>query len=73
MSLELQRWWTALTFHASFVQTESGNDAALKLGFEQAFITVDEACSGVKKVLDEATREAHSGRFLGYDGLDRPW
>lgn len=62
-----------LTGCSSFVQTEMGNAGAIKLGFEKAFITVDEACSGLKKVIDGVSRESHSGKFLGYDGLEKQW
>ncbi|RDW85589.1 hypothetical protein BP5796_03914 [Coleophoma crateriformis] len=57
---------TVFPIDAGFVQTELGNTGANNLGLEQAGITVEESVNGVVAVIDKATRETHSGRFVHY-------
>jgi norsolorinic acid ketoreductase len=57
----------------SWVQTDMGNNGAQSLGLEKAEIGVDESVSGMIKVIDAASREDTSGKFMCYDGTSKPW
>lgn len=57
----------------SWVQTDMGNTGAQTLGLEKAEIEVEVSVSGMIKVIDAATRENTSGKFMNYDGTSKPW
>jgi len=56
-----------------WVQTDMGNAGAKAFGFEKAEITVEESVSGLVNVIDSATRESTSGKFMVYDGTVSTW
>ncbi|KAF7589409.1 hypothetical protein BBP40_004313 [Aspergillus hancockii] len=64
---------TAFPIDPGWVQTDLGNRGAVTFGFEQAAITIDDSVRGVVKVIDDSTRETHSGRLWKYDGSQEPW
>ncbi|KAL3421809.1 aflatoxin biosynthesis ketoreductase nor-1 [Phlyctema vagabunda] len=64
---------TAFSISPGWVQTELGNAGAVVFGLEKASITVEESVTGVVKLIDGATREKTSGRFLNYTGEEFPW
>lgn len=58
---------------SSFVQTKMGNYGARLLGFEKAFIGVDESCDGIAQVIDAATKDSHGGKFWDNEGKQLKW
>ncbi|EGU12542.1 Aflatoxin biosynthesis ketoreductase nor-1 [Rhodotorula toruloides ATCC 204091] len=63
----------AWVVHPGLVQTRMGNRAASGLGFEKAPVTVKDSVAGILRILDEAKRETHTGRFFEYTGKELPW
>ncbi|KAI5861162.1 NAD(P)-binding protein [Durotheca rogersii] len=63
----------SFVIHPGFVQTDMGNRSAQALGLEKAFVTVDDSCDGIFKLISESTKEATGGRFWNYDGEELPW
>ncbi|KAL4783256.1 hypothetical protein BJX76DRAFT_330156 [Aspergillus varians] len=59
-----QDWVVALALHPGHVQTGPGNWAANQLGMEKAPTTIEQSVSSIIKVIDEATRESTSGKFI---------
>ncbi|KAK5075793.1 hypothetical protein LTR24_009884 [Lithohypha guttulata] len=59
--------------HPGWVQTEMGNTGAQAFGLEKASITIEESINGVVNVIDNATREKSSGKFLSWDGTESTW
>ena len=45
------------------MQTEMGNTGAVIAGMKQAPVTLQQSVTGILKLLDESSRETHSGRF----------
>ncbi|KAL2863958.1 NAD(P)-binding protein [Aspergillus lucknowensis] len=66
-------WLTAFPIDPGFVQTEMGNRGANNFGLEKAIISVDESVRGVVRVIDESTRETHSGKLWKWTGEEEPW
>lgn len=50
-----------------------GNYGARLLGFEKAFIGVDESCDGIAQVIDAATKDSHGGKFWDNEGKQLKW
>ncbi|KAI0020030.1 hypothetical protein F4780DRAFT_779953 [Xylariomycetidae sp. FL0641] len=57
-------WLTAVAVNPGLVATEMGNYTAGWLGLEKAPWTPDESAEKIMKLVDDATREEHSGNFL---------
>lgn len=65
---------TAFAIHPGLVQTEMGNVGARSMGLEKAPNTVEESAGKIIDVIDKATRETTSGKFLNViDGSKIPW
>ncbi|KAL4972516.1 NAD(P)-binding protein [Aspergillus desertorum] len=62
-------WLVVLNIHPGHVRTELGNRAARAMGIEEAPTTVDESATGVIMLIDQATRETISGKFI--DAISR--
>jgi norsolorinic acid ketoreductase len=52
----------------SFVATDLGNRGANLLGMETAPVTVEHITAGIVKVIDQSTKETHSGKIFTYEG-----
>ncbi|KAL9083282.1 MAG: hypothetical protein Q9165_008588 [Trypethelium subeluteriae] len=66
--------WIAFAIHPGLVQTEMGNMGARLMGLEEAPNTLEESSSKTIAVLDKATRESTSGKFINViDGSEFPW
>ncbi|KAI1169489.1 NAD(P)-binding protein [Nemania sp. FL0916] len=63
----------AVALNPGLVQTGPGNWIAKEWGLGKATYTIEESVSGMMKVLDDATREEMSGKFLRLDGTEVPW
>ncbi|BGO90548.1 hypothetical protein NBRC10512_005267 [Rhodotorula toruloides] len=63
----------AWVVHPGLVQTRMGNRAASGLGFEKAPVTVEDSVAGILRILDQAKRETHGGRFFEFTGKELPW
>ncbi|KAF5538070.1 Aflatoxin biosynthesis ketoreductase nor-1 [Fusarium phyllophilum] len=60
--------------HPGFVNTEMGESAATEWGFPHAMLaSVEEAVKGSLGIIDSATRENFSGKFISYEGQKLPW
>ncbi|KAL4815389.1 hypothetical protein BDW67DRAFT_191617 [Aspergillus spinulosporus] len=69
-----EKWLTAFAIHPGFVQTEMGNRGAQIMGLKEAPNTVEEVVTKTLDVIDSATREDTSGKFLNIiDGAEVPW
>ncbi|GAW13628.1 hypothetical protein ANO14919_030150 [Xylariales sp. No.14919] len=67
-------WLISFAMHPGLVQTEMGNLGARMMGLEKAPVTVEDSVSKIVAVIDAATRETTSGRFLNtMDGTEFPW
>ncbi|BCS26276.1 SDR family oxidoreductase [Aspergillus puulaauensis] len=64
----------AVALHPGWVQTNMGDFAAKEWKYAPgAPETVENSVSGVLEVVDGATREKVSGKFLSYTGQELPW
>ncbi|RKK67318.1 hypothetical protein BFJ69_g14611 [Fusarium oxysporum] len=64
----------AFALHPGFVDTEMGESAATEWGFPHAMLeSVGEAAKGSLRIIDSATRETVSGKFVSYKGQELPW
>ncbi|EXL42049.1 hypothetical protein FOCG_15407 [Fusarium oxysporum f. sp. radicis-lycopersici 26381] len=64
----------AFALHPGFVNTEMGESAATEWGFPHAMLeSVEEAVKGSLGIIDGATRETVSGKFVSYKGQELPW
>ncbi|KAL4867477.1 hypothetical protein BDV12DRAFT_186650 [Aspergillus spectabilis] len=69
-----EKSWTAFSVHPGLVQTDMGNTGARSVGLEKAPTTIEESITKTVAVLDDATREATSGKL--WDTLEvkeLPW
>ncbi|KAI0150150.1 NAD(P)-binding protein [Xylariaceae sp. FL1272] len=66
-------WLVAVVLNPGLVQTGIGNWIAKEWGLEKATYTIEESVGGMMKVIEEATRENASGRFLRLNGVELPW
>lgn len=57
----------------SYISHQLGNHAAVSAGMSQAPKPVEHGVHGVLHLIDGATREDTSGRFLGFDGKTIAW
>ena len=65
---------TAFPLHPGLVATEMGEFGARQMGLEQLLISTEESARRVLQLLDESTRETHSGRFWNADDQkELPW
>ncbi|KAL2822242.1 hypothetical protein BDW59DRAFT_149609 [Aspergillus cavernicola] len=64
----------AIALHPGWVQTNMGNFAAEEWNYAPGPPEiVDNSAKGILKVIDGATRETASGKFLSYTGQAIPW
>ena len=67
----------ALPVTPGWTRTDMGNDGAVKYGLKEAPDTIEQSVRGLLKMVDEATREKHSGRFWNASNADDiqelPW
>jgi NAD(P)-dependent dehydrogenase (short-subunit alcohol dehydrogenase family) len=64
----------ALSLHPGWVQTRAGDFAAKEWGYSGLPpVTIDESVKGMLKVIDEATRENFSGKFVTQTGEILSW
>ncbi|KAK2805417.1 hypothetical protein FQN51_000243 [Onygenales sp. PD_10] len=64
---------TAFSLDPGWAQTEMGNGNAWLFGLEKAHVPVVDSVNGMVKVIDSATREETSGKFMFYDGSIQAW
>ncbi|KAH8600952.1 hypothetical protein B0O99DRAFT_649022 [Bisporella sp. PMI_857] len=64
---------TSITIDPGWVRTDMGNTAARAFGMEEAEITVEQSINGVVDLIDNATRESASGKFLTYNKVPIRW
>ncbi|KAF3360239.1 Isocitrate lyase [Verticillium dahliae VDG1] len=65
---------TAISVHPGFVATDMGKSGIKFYNLpEEAAISVEDSVSGVTKLVDNATRAEHSGKFISYDGSFLEW
>jgi NAD(P)-dependent dehydrogenase (short-subunit alcohol dehydrogenase family) len=64
----------SVALHPGFVQTDMGNMAAKEWNYAAGpDCTVEDSVQGILKVVDEATRENVSGKFIEQTGAEIPW
>jgi NAD(P)-dependent dehydrogenase (short-subunit alcohol dehydrogenase family) len=64
----------SIALHPGWVQTNMGRAAAKDWNFnDDPPVTVEESVSGILKVIDGATRESVSGKFITQKGEEIPW
>ncbi|KAM7218342.1 hypothetical protein V8F06_006265 [Rhypophila decipiens] len=66
-------WLNAFVIDPGFAQTDMGNSGARHFGMEQAFVSVKDSTEGMVKVIDNGTKESVSGKYMVYDGSERPF
>ncbi|KAL5042768.1 hypothetical protein BDW71DRAFT_200319 [Aspergillus fruticulosus] len=59
-----QEWLVVLSIHPGHVRTELGNRAARAMGLEEAPTPVAESATEIMELIDQATRENSSGKFI---------
>ncbi|KAL4938556.1 hypothetical protein BDV06DRAFT_231687 [Aspergillus oleicola] len=69
-----QEWLVTLCVHPGHVQTIPGNMIARYIGMEKAPNTVEECTTNLVSLIDKATRESHSAKFIdNISGNELPW
>ncbi|KAF5664826.1 ketoreductase [Fusarium heterosporum] len=64
----------AFALHPGFVKTDMGELAATEWGVPLSMLTsVEDSVSGMIKMIDGATRETVSGKFVTCKGQELPW
>ncbi|RGP80717.1 hypothetical protein FLONG3_1192 [Fusarium longipes] len=64
----------AFALHPGFVSTEMGDTAATEWGFPLSMLeNVENSVKGMLRVIDGATREDTSGKFITNKGQELPW
>ncbi|KAK7923620.1 Short-chain dehydrogenase/reductase SDR [Apiospora marii] len=64
----------AVALHPGWVQTRAGAHAASEWGFQGELpVTVEGSVKGMLEVIDGATRETASGKFMTYKGEELAW
>lgn len=63
----------AFSINPGWLQTDLGNHAAQSSGMSEAPVAVEDGVHGIVDVIDKATRENTSGRFLSWDEQELPW
>ncbi|RDW92344.1 hypothetical protein BP5796_01738 [Coleophoma crateriformis] len=63
----------AFPINPGWLQTDLGNHAASGAGFKSAPMTVEDGVNGIIGIIDSATREDTSGKFMSSDGSQLDW
>ncbi|RSL50925.1 hypothetical protein CEP54_011691 [Fusarium duplospermum] len=64
----------AVALHPGWVQTRMGELCARDWGFPGSPPeTIEGSVEGTLQIVDEATRDKYSGKFVTYKGLELPW
>ncbi|KAF4969802.1 hypothetical protein FSARC_3027 [Fusarium sarcochroum] len=64
----------AFALHPGFVHTEMGEFAATEWGFPHSLLeTTEGSAKGMLEIIDSATRDTASGKFITYKGQELPW
>jgi len=64
----------AFPLDPGWVQTDMGSAGAGVAGMKEAPLTVEQSVDGITKLVDEATRDTHSGKFWSAEnGTEIPW
>ncbi|KAF2673316.1 short chain dehydrogenase/ reductase [Microthyrium microscopicum] len=64
----------AVALHPGWVQTDMGHFAAQEWGHEAGPpLTPKESVAGILRIIDDATRETCSGKFIGHNGEEIGW
>ncbi|KAK5992005.1 Norsolorinic acid ketoreductase nor1 [Cladobotryum mycophilum] len=64
---------TAFVIHPGWVKTDMGNGNAKAFGLAEAFHNIDDSIKGVVKIINGATREETSGKFIDFEGASVAW
>ena len=68
-----EEFLTAFVADPGFPNTDMGSRAAGLLGLPRAPDDPDESCDGMVRVIEEATKTTHGGKFMHYKGEVLPW
>ncbi|RDW62187.1 hypothetical protein BP6252_11620 [Coleophoma cylindrospora] len=63
----------SVALNPGWVQTDMGWSSANSIGVNEVPVTVEQSVRGLLHVIDTASREKTSGKFVGYDGAEVPW
>ncbi|KAM0546254.1 hypothetical protein ACHAPJ_010937 [Fusarium lateritium] len=64
----------AFALHPGFVGTQMGKFAATEWGFDHSLLeTTEGSAKRMLEIIDSATRETASGKFITYKGQELPW
>ncbi|KAF4438725.1 ketoreductase [Fusarium acutatum] len=63
----------AFSINPGWLQTDLGNHAAQSSGLSAAPVSVQDGVNGIVNVIDGATRNVTSGRFLSWENKELPW
>lgn len=63
---------TAFVICPGHTQTDMGNAGARMMGAEAAPTKLEDSIDGILKLVDNDSGE-YAGRFMSYDGAERPW
>ncbi|KAM5346295.1 hypothetical protein ACJ41O_009300 [Fusarium nematophilum] len=64
---------TAIAVDPGFLDTDMGNRGAKLLGLDKPPHDTGDNARAIVRLIDAATRETHSGKFLTFDGKEVPW
>ncbi|CAH0025565.1 unnamed protein product [Clonostachys rhizophaga] len=64
---------TAIAVDPGFLDTDMGTRGAKHFGMEKPPHSAADNAKAIVKLIDAATRETHSGKFLTFDGDEVPW
>ncbi|KAI0406250.1 hypothetical protein F4802DRAFT_596278 [Xylaria palmicola] len=68
-----EEWLNTFVIDPGWVQTDMGNEAAVRWGLKEATLPVDVAMDGIFKVLRTATKEKYGGKAVLYTGEVQPF
>ncbi|GAA5982984.1 hypothetical protein JCM10908_006857 [Rhodotorula pacifica] len=63
---------TAFVVCPGHAQTDMGSAGAQAFGMEEAPVKVEDSIKGLLGFIDDETKQ-YAGRFMSYDGAERPW
>jgi len=66
-------WLNTFVLDPGFVQTDTGNEAALIFGMVEAPTMVDDSVDGLFEILTTATKEKHGGKVVLFTGEVQVW